>query len=185
MKIVLTGGGSGGHFYPLISVAEAIEDICAQRILIEPELVYMGPPPFDMNALLEHDIEYKPSAAGRMRTYGSILNVFSIFGIIRGVIRTTIQLFNMYPDVVFSTGGFAAFPTLFAARLLRIPVMIYDADATPIAWGCSRRRSPRVRRIQTTSSSRAVCSRTIARRRSWPACPRACRCNPRSPHRSR
>lgn len=131
MKIVLTGGGTGGHFYPLIAVAEAIEDICAQRNFIEPELIYTGPPPFDKTALLERDIEYKPSAAGSMRLYGGIMNIFSAFTMLRGVIRATIQLFNLYPDVVFSTGGFAAFPTLYAARLLRIPVVIYDADAEP------------------------------------------------------
>ena len=37
----------------------------------------------------------------------------------------------MYPDVIFSTGGYAAFPTLLCARILRIPVVIYDADAKP------------------------------------------------------
>ena len=131
MKIVLTGSGTGGHFYPLISVAEAIEDICKERTLIEPELVYTGPAPFDMLALQEHDIVYRSSPAGRMRRYGSIFNILSIFPITIGIIRTTFQLFGMYPDVVFSTGGFAAFPTLFAARLLQIPVVIYDADATP------------------------------------------------------
>ena len=131
MKIVFTGGATGGHFYPLISVAEAIEDVCTERTLIEPELVYMGPPPLDKEALFEHDIEYRPSAAGRIRRYPSILNVFSIFGIVAGIIRATIQLFNIYPDVVFSTGSYAAFPTLYAARLLRIPVIIYDADAAP------------------------------------------------------
>ena len=131
MKIVFTGGGTGGHFYPLISIAEAIEDVCAERILIEPELIYMGPPPFDKVALLEHDIQYHPSAAGRMHRYPTILNIFSFFAVMSGIFTTTIQLFNIYPDIVFSTGGFAAFPTLYAARLLRIPVVIYDADATP------------------------------------------------------
>ncbi|HVM73845.1 MAG TPA: UDP-N-acetylglucosamine--N-acetylmuramyl-(pentapeptide) pyrophosphoryl-undecaprenol N-acetylglucosamine transferase [Candidatus Paceibacterota bacterium] len=131
MKIVLTGSGTGGHFYPLIAVAEAIEDITTERKLIEPELIYMGPAPFDKTALFEHEIEYKPSTAGKMYPHGSILNVLSVFSIVSGVVQTTIQLFNLYPDVVFSTGGFAAFPTLFAARLLHIPVFIYDADATP------------------------------------------------------
>ncbi len=131
MRIVLIGGGSGGHFYPLIAVAEAIEDICKERTLIEPELLYVGPPAFDAEALLEHDIAYVPSSAGRMRRYPSILNIFSVFSNAFGVIRSTFQLFNIYPDVVFSTGGFAAFPTLYAARLLRIPVVIYDADARP------------------------------------------------------
>ncbi len=131
MKIVLTGGGTGGHFYPLISVAEAIEDVCAERVLIEPELIYTGPSPMDKEALFEHDIAYKPSPAGPMRRYPSILNALSAFSIGIGIFRATIQLFNIYPDVVFSTGSFAAFPTLFAARLLRIPVVIYDADASP------------------------------------------------------
>lgn len=131
MKIVLTGGGTGGHFYPLIAVAEAIEDVCAERVLIEPELVYSGPKPFDMDALFEHDIQYLPSSAGKIRAYSSILNIFSVFSTSVGVMRAVIQLFSIYPDVVFSTGGFAAFPTLFAAKILRVPVVIYDADATP------------------------------------------------------
>jgi UDP-N-acetylglucosamine--N-acetylmuramyl-(pentapeptide) pyrophosphoryl-undecaprenol N-acetylglucosamine transferase len=41
------------------------------------------------------------------------------------------QLYSLYPDVIFSTGGYAAFPTLVAARILNIPVVIYDADAKP------------------------------------------------------
>jgi len=131
MKIVLTGGGTGGHFYPLIAVAEAIEDIQKERTLIEPELYYVGPAPFDSAALLEHGIEYRPSPAGKIRRYPSLWNVLGLFSIAIGVIKSTIQLFGIYPDVVFSTGGFAAFPTLYAARILKIPIVIYDADATP------------------------------------------------------
>lgn len=131
MRIVLTGGGSGGHFYPLVAVAQAIEDIAIERKLIEPELVYLGPAPFDRQALLEHDIRYEPSPAGRMRRYASMLNIFDGFKTFWGVLRATFQMHRLYPDVVFSTGGFAAFPSLYAARLLNIPVVIYDADATP------------------------------------------------------
>lgn len=131
MRIVLTGGGSGGHFYPLIAVAEAVEDLCKERTLLEPDLYYVGPEPFDHAALLEHDITYKASPAGRIRRYPSILNILSFFSTAVGVIRSIFQLFHLYPDVVFSTGGFAAFPTLYAARILQIPVVIYDADATP------------------------------------------------------
>ncbi|MDO8576528.1 MAG: UDP-N-acetylglucosamine--N-acetylmuramyl-(pentapeptide) pyrophosphoryl-undecaprenol N-acetylglucosamine transferase [bacterium] len=131
MRIVLVGGGTGGHFYPLIAIAEAIEDICNERRLIEPELFYIGPPAFDAEALLEHDIVYMPGTAGKVRRYRSILNILSVFTNAAGIIRALAQLFRLYPDVIFSTGGYAAFPTLFAARLLRIPVVIYDADASP------------------------------------------------------
>lgn len=140
MRIVLTGGGTGGHFYPLIAVAEAIEDLCKERTLLEPQLYYIGPPAFDEEALLEHDIIYKPSPAGKMRRYSSILNIFGFFSTGLGIIKSTIDLFSLYPDVVFSTGGYAAFPTLYAARLLNIPVVIYDADSTPgrvSLWSCT------------------------------------------------
>jgi len=131
MKIVLLGGGTGGHFYPLIAVAEAVEDLCAERVLLEPELFYIGPPPFDPPTLLEHGITYRSSPAGRVRRFPSFWNVLDLFKTLIGIIRSVPQLFALYPDAVFSTGGFAAFPTLFAARLLRIPVVIYDADAKP------------------------------------------------------
>jgi len=131
MKIVLTGGGSGGHFYPLIAVSQALEDLVREKTLLEPTFFYIGPEPFDQAALLEHEITYKSSAAGKIRRYPSVRNVFDLFKTALGVIRSTIELFRLYPDVVFSTGGFAAFPTLYAARLLSIPVVIYDADAVP------------------------------------------------------
>ena len=131
MRIVFTGGGTGGHFYPLIAVAEALEDLSTERTLIEPELYYVGSAPFDLRALHEHDIQYRPSSAGRIRRYTSLWNVMGLFATAWGVIRSTFQMYRLYPDVVFSTGGFAAFPTLFASKLLRIPVIIYDADAKP------------------------------------------------------
>ena len=125
MKIVLAGGGSGGHFYPLIAVAEALEDLTKEKKLIEPELFYIGPEPFDRAALLEHEIEYRPSPAGKLRRYPSLLNVFGLFKTFSGVVRSIFLLYGLYPDVVFSTGGFAAFPTLYAARILSIPAIIY------------------------------------------------------------
>ncbi len=131
MKIVLVGGGTGGHFYPLIAVGEALQDLSAERKLLEPELFYLGPTPFDERALLEHDIEYRSSPAGKLHRDKSVGNALGMFSTFFGVIRATFQLFNLYPDIIFSTGGYAAFPTLYAAKLLKIPVAIYDADATP------------------------------------------------------
>jgi UDP-N-acetylglucosamine--N-acetylmuramyl-(pentapeptide) pyrophosphoryl-undecaprenol N-acetylglucosamine transferase len=131
MRIAFTGGGTGGHFYPHIAVAESIEEICNEKNLIEPQLYYVGPRPFDKLALAEHDIIYVSSPAGKVRRYASVLNVLGVFSTFAGIISSIGKLFSLYPDVVFSTGGYAAYPTLWAARILAIPVVIYDADAKP------------------------------------------------------
>ena len=131
MKIALVGGGTGGHFYPLVAVAEALEDLCNAEKLLMPELVYIGPPPFDPAALLEHSIWHITTSAGKVRRYSSILNVFDTFKTAFSIVHAIPLLYKLYPDVIFSTGGFAAFPLLVAAKILRIPVVIYDADAKP------------------------------------------------------
>ena len=131
MKVVLTGSGSGGHFYPLIAVAERIRAEALERKMLDPELIYIGPEPFDRKALEEQNITYLHTPAGKVRRYASILNILDGFKTFFGIIGAIRQLYAVYPDVVFSKGGYASFPTVVAARLLRIPVIIHESDAAP------------------------------------------------------
>lgn len=130
MKIVFTGGGTGGHFYPLIAVAEAIHEIADEEKIIEPTMYYIGPDVLDERALAEQNIIFKQSPAGKWRRYFSINNFFDLIKTIFGVIKATFQLYAIYPDVVLSKGGYASFPTTYAARLLTIPVVVHESDAT-------------------------------------------------------
>lgn len=129
MKIVFTGGGTGGHFYPLIAVAESIREIAENEKIIDPVLYYIGPTILDERALAEQDIIFKQSPAGKWRRYFSVNNLFDLIKTIVGVIKATFQLYSIYPDVVFSKGGYASFPTTYAARLLTIPVVVHESDA--------------------------------------------------------
>jgi UDP-N-acetylglucosamine--N-acetylmuramyl-(pentapeptide) pyrophosphoryl-undecaprenol N-acetylglucosamine transferase len=131
MKILFTGGGSGGHFYPLIAVAEAINDATRDRKLLEPELLYAAPDPYDNEVLIANNIKFVQVSAGKIRNYFSILNFFDYFKTAFGVVSSMLRVFFLYPDVVFSTGGYAAFPTLLAAKLFKIPVVILNCDADP------------------------------------------------------
>ena len=74
MKIVFTGGGTGGHFYPIIAVAQSIHSIVDEERLIEPELYYFGPSKYDERALFEERLQYKRVPAGKLRLYFSLKN---------------------------------------------------------------------------------------------------------------
>ena len=131
MKIVFTGGGTGGHFYPIIAVAEEIQRIAHERKLLEPSLYYIAPEPFEERTLFEHNITFKASPAGKVRRYFSVLNFFDLFKTAWGVLQSLLIVFRIFPDVVFSKGGFASIPTLVAARIFRIPVVVHESDAVP------------------------------------------------------
>ena len=131
MKILFTGGGTGGHFYPIIAVAEAIHSLEREKKLLEPLLYYAAPDPYDGDLLYANAITFVPTAAGKMRRYFSILNFIDMFKTAWGIARSMLRIFLLYPDVVFGKGGYASFPTLLAARVFRIPVVIHESDAVP------------------------------------------------------
>ena len=131
MRIAFTGGDTGGHFYPIIAVAEEIHNLAQEEKLIEPEMYYIGPSVLDYEALTEQNIIWKQSSAGKVRRYFSINNFFDLFRTAIGIVQALFQLYSLYPDVVFSKGGYASFPTTVAARILRIPLIIHESDAHP------------------------------------------------------
>lgn len=131
MTIVFTGGGTGGHFYPIIAIAEALQDIVREKRLIAPALYYMAPNSFDEKALFENGIAYIHIPAGKMRRYLSVKNITDSFVTLTGTFSALITLFRLYPDVVMSKGGYGSVPTVLAAWILRIPVIIHESDAKP------------------------------------------------------
>lgn len=131
MKILLTGGGSGGHFYPLIAIAEELNRQVREEKLLPIELFFMSDSPYDGEALIENNITFIKIPAGKVRTYFSLLNITDLFKTFFGIVSATIKLFNLYPDVIFSKGAYTSFPVLFGARLLKIPVIIHESDSVP------------------------------------------------------
>src|SRR3990167_7914781 len=93
MKILLTGGGTGGHFYPLIAVAKALNAVADQEKIANLELVYMAEHPYDKNILLQNGIKFKKIYSGKIRRYFSFLNVIDAVKLIPGVLKS---IFGMY-----------------------------------------------------------------------------------------
>lgn len=131
MKILLTGGGTGGHFYPLIAIAEELNRLADEERLLSMKIYYMADKPYDEKALQQQFITFIPVAAGKLRVYFSIQNFIDIFKTLFGTIGAIFKVFKLYPDVVVSKGGYPAFPVLVAARLFRIPVIVHESDTVP------------------------------------------------------
>jgi UDP-N-acetylglucosamine--N-acetylmuramyl-(pentapeptide) pyrophosphoryl-undecaprenol N-acetylglucosamine transferase len=131
MKIVFTGGGTGGHFYPIIAVAQKVNQIIDHEHILGAKLYFISNGPYDKEMLIENELVYEEISTGKMRTYFSLKNFFDIFKTFFGVINAIFKLFSIYPDVVFGKGGYASFPTVFAARILGIPVLIHESDSAP------------------------------------------------------
>ncbi|MDB5204503.1 MAG: UDP-N-acetylglucosamine--N-acetylmuramyl-(pentapeptide) pyrophosphoryl-UDP N-acetylglucosamine [Candidatus Taylorbacteria bacterium] len=131
MKIVLAGGGSGGHFYPLIAITQSIRDIVKEKNLLQVKIYYLAPAPYNAGVLFDNEIEFRKIHVGKIRRYFSIRNVFDIIISIYGFIEAFFKVFSIYPDVVVSKGGFMSLPVVFAAHILRIPIVIHENDSVP------------------------------------------------------
>ncbi len=134
MKILFTGGGTGGHVYPLVAIAREIRRIYTKTTQGVPlEFYYLGPKD-DLGLILlaQEDFIIKTIISGKIRRYLSIQNFIDIlFKIPFGLIQSFFIILMMKPDLVFSKGGSGSIAVTYAARLLGIPVFIHESDVVP------------------------------------------------------
>lgn len=128
MRIGFVGGGTGGHFYPLIAVAEVLRD---KHPGADLHLYYFGPEKYSEESLKKNNINFVHIPAGKNRIYASLENYFDFVKIAYGIFVSLIKLPIYYPDIIFSKGGYTSFPVLFAAKILKIPVIEHDSDTIP------------------------------------------------------
>ncbi|MFH1246345.1 MAG: UDP-N-acetylglucosamine--N-acetylmuramyl-(pentapeptide) pyrophosphoryl-undecaprenol N-acetylglucosamine transferase [Candidatus Liptonbacteria bacterium] len=130
MRIVLTGGGTGGHIYPLLAVHEALVKE-AQTNNIQIDVHYVGYIGEFHDLLVEKGISVHSISAGKVRRYFSIQNILDVPKFFIGTVQAWWKLYFLMPDVIFSKGGTGALPVLMAAWFYRIPVMLHESDSTP------------------------------------------------------
>ncbi len=129
-RIICVGGGSGGHFYPLMAVVAELKNHAAHAGL-PLQTYYMGPDPYDQSALAALGVTFVSCPAGKQRRYASVLNVLDLFKTGFGFIVALCKIFVIYPDVIMSKGGYTSVPVVLAAWFFNIPIVIHESDARP------------------------------------------------------
>ncbi|MBL7053342.1 MAG: undecaprenyldiphospho-muramoylpentapeptide beta-N-acetylglucosaminyltransferase [Candidatus Portnoybacteria bacterium] len=130
MRILFTGGGTGGHLFPLVAVARQLKSIYPQNEG-DLEMFFLGPDDFSKNILEKEGIKTKTILAGKVRRYFSIKNVIDLFKMPFGFLQTFWYLYLWMPEVIFSKGGYGSVPVVLVAWLYRIPVLIHESDTIP------------------------------------------------------
>lgn len=152
IRIVFTGGGSGGHTYPLVAVAESLRRLAKERT-IELSISYLGPDDQFSELLGGYGITVAHLMGAKLRRYVSISNIIDIPKFFFSILQAFWKLFWIMPDAVFSKGGPGALPVVLAAWFYRIPIIIHDSDAVP---GITNRISARFANRVTVSFDRAL-----------------------------
>ena len=128
--IVLTGGGTAGHVLPHFALLPHIEKhfdriIYAGRTHgIERDLIEKH------NTTAHTEIKYHGITAVKLRRSFDLRNLSIPFKLIKGMSEAKTLLKQIKPDIVFSKGGFVAYPVVRAAARLKIPVIAHESDMT-------------------------------------------------------
>jgi UDP-N-acetylglucosamine--N-acetylmuramyl-(pentapeptide) pyrophosphoryl-undecaprenol N-acetylglucosamine transferase len=130
MKVALCGGGTGGHVYPALTIAAALqEEIDAGD---RPELLYFGTASGQERRLVEEArIPFQVVPAGPIRGRSPLKTAKGALKMGRGVFKARHVLGRFAPQVVLATGGYASFPVALAARSKGFRLIVYLPDVYP------------------------------------------------------
>ena len=122
MKVIISGGGTGGHIYPALSICRALKER-------NSEVLYVG-----KKDSLEEELAKKAGidfasveSAGFPRKVG-IKMIKALFVLFKGILSSFSILKKFSPDIVMGTGGFVSVPIVFSAQLKKIPTAVHEAN---------------------------------------------------------
>jgi UDP-N-acetylglucosamine--N-acetylmuramyl-(pentapeptide) pyrophosphoryl-undecaprenol N-acetylglucosamine transferase len=136
MKLVVSGGGTGGHVYPGLTVIKALLDPkpSGSRLptLKRTDLLWIGSRGgLEADLVKQADIEYIGLAAGGLRGKGLLDRARNALRILGSVGRARDILDEFHADVVLVTGGYACVAVTLAAWMKNVPIVIYLPDVVP------------------------------------------------------
>ncbi len=126
-KIIFAGGGTGGHLYPIISIAREV----AKNLSIDTKIYFVLPSKENLNIVKKEKFIPKRIISGKLRRYFSFKNLVSPFQILIGTIQAFVFISKIKPNIVFLKGGYGALPVGVVALIKKIPIILHESDMFP------------------------------------------------------
>jgi UDP-N-acetylglucosamine--N-acetylmuramyl-(pentapeptide) pyrophosphoryl-undecaprenol N-acetylglucosamine transferase len=121
-RILITGGGSGGHVTPLEAVIENFNRD-------DYNILYVGSGiKFETDMAQRQKIKYKKILVGKYRRYFSWQNIVDLFKVKIGIWQSIFIIMSFKPSVIFAKGGYVTLPVVVAGWVLRVPIVIHESD---------------------------------------------------------
>ncbi|RUM41855.1 MAG: undecaprenyldiphospho-muramoylpentapeptide beta-N-acetylglucosaminyltransferase [Desulfobulbus sp.] len=127
MRIIITGGGTGGHLFPGIALATALQEQGR-----ECEIMFIGTSrQLDQDTLAGYDFATASISCMGLKGKG-LFNRLKSISILPGAVMEAMRIIkNFQPDLVFGVGGYVTGPVLMAAKLLSVPTCIHEQNSVP------------------------------------------------------
>src|SRR5256884_3160021 len=127
MRVIIAGGGTGGHLFPGIAVAREIQrrDSASSTLFVGAE---QG---IEARIVPKEGFELQTLPVGGIKGVGAVRQVRNLAGIAASVFKARRILHEFKPDAVIGVGGYASFPMLTAAILSSYPRVIMEQNAIP------------------------------------------------------
>ena len=132
LRLIVTGGGTGGHTYPALTTVRALRARCADAGR-ELDVLWVGTAGgLEARVAAEEGIRFAAVATGKIRRSANPLklvspaNVRDMLRVPLGVLQARRLVSGFRPDVVLATGGYVAVPVGLAARMCRRPLVVHE-----------------------------------------------------------
>ena len=172
--MILAGGGTGGHIYPALAVAEALRRLAGTER--PPELLYIGVRGRMDDAIVAgSDVPFAAVRAGPLRVGSPLAALRGLANLLFGTAQAWRLIGRFQPDAVFATGGYASVPVGIAAKSRRTPLLVYLPDVRPgwavrlLAWLATRIATTTERSIADLPAGKAVVVGYPVREAFWSA----------------
>ncbi|HEY2764894.1 MAG TPA: UDP-N-acetylglucosamine--N-acetylmuramyl-(pentapeptide) pyrophosphoryl-undecaprenol N-acetylglucosamine transferase [Pseudonocardiaceae bacterium] len=132
VRIVATGGGTGGHTYPAVTTIRAVRDLLAEAD-VELELLYVGSATgLEARVTAQEGLTFAAIPTGKLRRSANPLKMISVANLrdvgrtARGIAAARTIVRGFRPDAVLSTGGYVAVPVGLTARSAQAPLLVHE-----------------------------------------------------------